>query len=146
MPRQQVGLFFAWFTACVQRRNAYCWRMKFVTACLLILATLAPAQADDAAPDQAEYQFWENAKLGGRALACKDAAGKASIRAASRGLAHRLAGAQNADQLMQAFDEKVRLHHRFAQRASSSHRACDRNAKAIKDGLRRTRVIAADPD
>ncbi len=107
------------------------------------VASMATANADSGS--QAEYQFWENAKLAGRALACGDKAGKASIRSASRALSGVLSHeTQSPAQLMDAFDEKVRLHRRFAERASATHRACDRNAKAIKEGLRRTRVIAPD--
>lgn len=110
---------------------------------LLFLLCLLPGQVNAAEPvSQAEYQFWHNAKLGGRALACGDEAGKGSIRSASRALAAQLAGSRSAQQLMQDFDDKVRLHRRFAERASRTHRGCDRNAAAIKQNLRSTQVIA----
>lgn len=116
--------------------------MNRLRAYLLMLCLLpAGVFAADTAT-QAEYQFWHNAKLAGRALACADAAGKGSIRSASRGLAAQLAGDETVAQLMQEFDAKVRLHRRFAQRASPSHRGCDRNAAAIKQNLRTTQVIA----
>ena len=107
---------------------------------VLSLLPAAAIAADTAS--QAEYQFWHNAKLAGRAQACGDAAGKGSIRSASRGLARRLAGDETVAQLMQQFDSKVRLHRRFAQRANPTHRGCDRNAAAIKQNLRTTQVIA----
>lgn len=142
MPRYG-GAFFLPAQACFCRPRDYGWRMKCLIASVLFVGSVSTVFADT--PRQVDYQFWENAKLAGRALACGDAAGKASIRSASRRLSHALGSEHTESQWMQRFDDKVRLHHRFALRASPEHRGCDRNANAIKDSLRRTRVIAPQP-
>ena len=107
---------------------------------LLLICTAATAEP----ASREQLQFHTNAKLAGRALACGDRAGHASLRAASRRLAGLLPDSSSVKDYMAQFDKQVRLQQRFASRAKASNKAsvCERVAEELEKNLGYSQIVA----